>query len=78
MYEPDRVSRGGDTDVRGVDTVVSCADTDRLSLGDIVVSVDEKSLSGGCDAVISGVDESVYGVNSVLAAGVLDPGGDDI
>ena len=27
MYELDRVSRGGDTDVSGVDTVVSCADS---------------------------------------------------
>ena len=52
--------------------MVSGADTDRVS-GGIVMSVDDNmSLPGGGDAVVSGVDESVCGVNSVLAAGVLD------
>ena len=74
----DRVSGGGDTDVCGVDTVVSGAisgclcDLDSVSLGDLVVRVGEMSLSGGGDAVMSGVDESVCCVNSVLADGILD------
>ena len=36
------------------------------------MGVGEMSLSGGGGAVVSGVDESECGVNSVLAAGVLD------
>ena len=36
------------------------------------MNVDGTSLSGYGDAVVSDVDESVCGVNSVLAAGVLD------
>ena len=72
------VSGGGDTDVSGIDTVVSGAvsgcmcDPDSVSRGDIVVSVDEMSLSGGGYSEVSVVDETVCGVNSVLAAGVLD------
>ena len=42
LCELDSVSGGGDTDVSGV--VVSDADTDRVSRGDIVVTVDEMSL----------------------------------
>ena len=58
--------------VSGVDTVVSGADTDRVSRG-IVMSVDDNmSLPGGGDAVVSGVDEFVCGVNSALSAGVLN------
>ena len=36
------------------------------------MSFDEMSLSGGDDAVVSGIDEYVCGVNSVSASGVLD------
>ena len=36
------------------------------------MSIDQISLSGSGDAVVSFVDESVCGVSSVLAAGVLD------
>ena len=43
-----------------------------MSRDDIAMSFDDMSLSGGGDAVVSGVDEYVCGVNSVLAAGVLD------
>ena len=35
------------------------------------------SLSGGGEAVVSGVDESVCGVSSVLADGILDLSGID-
>ena len=66
------VAGGGETNVSGVDIVVSGADTNRVSRCDIVVSVGDISLSGGDDAVVSGVDESVGGVNSVMAAGVLE------
>ena len=72
------VSGGGDTDVSGIVTVVSGAvsgcmgDPDSVSRGDIIVSVDEMSLSEGGDAVVSVVDDTVCGVNSVVAAGVLD------
>ena len=71
------LSDDGDTDGSGVDTVVSGAvsvcmcDLDRVSRGDIVMSVDDMSLQGGGGAMVSGVDESACGVNSVLAAGVL-------
>ena len=49
-----------------------------MSRGDVVVRVGEMSLPGGGDAVVSGVDESVCGVNSVLADGILDLCGIDI
>ena len=79
LYDIDRVSGGGDTDVSGVDTVVSGADDiDSASRGDIVVSVDEMSLSGGVDTVVSGVDEPVCCVSSVMTAGELDVSGCDI
>ena len=42
-----------------------------------MVRVGEMSLSGGGDAVVSGVDESVCGVGSVLADGILDMSGID-
>ena len=42
-----------------------------MSLGDIVVRVGEMSLSGG-DSVMLGVDESVCGVNPVLAECILN------
>ena len=58
-------------------TALLC-DVDSVSRGDIVVSLDDMSLSGGGDAVVSSVDESVCGVSSVLAAGVLDRCGVDI
>ena len=47
-------------------------DLDSVSQGDLVVRVGEMSLSGGGDAVVSSVDESVCCVNSVLADGILD------
>ena len=52
-----------------VDTVVSVAvsgclyDLGSGARGDIVVSLDEMSLSGGDDAVVAGVDEYVCGVS---------------
>ena len=48
-----------------------------MSRGDIVVPVGEMSLSGGGDAVVSGVDEPVCGVSSVMTAGELDVCGCD-
>ena len=67
------MSGGDDTDVSGVDTVVSDAcDIDSVSRGDIVVCVGEMSSSGGGDAVVSGVDESACGVSSVMTAGELN------
>ena len=83
LCDIDRVSGGGDTDMSSVDTVVSDAvsgclcDIDSVSLGDLVVRIGEMSLSGTGDAVVSGVDESVCGVSSVLADGILDPSGID-
>ena len=74
----DSVSGGGDTGVSGVDTVVLAAncgymcDIDSVPRGDMIVSIDEMSLPGGCVAVVSCVDESVCGVNPVMSAGVLD------
>ena len=56
LCELDRVSEGGDTAESVVGTVVSFADTDGESRGDIVMSVDDKSFSGGGDAVVPGVD----------------------
>ena len=75
-----RVSGDGDTDVSGVDTVVSGAVSGCLcdfDSGDLVVHVEEMSLSGGGDAVVSGVDESVCYVHSVLADSILDMCGVD-
>ena len=72
------VSCGCDIELCGFDTVLSAAvigglcDLDDVSRGDLVVRVGEMSLSGGGDAVVSGVDESVCCVNSVLADGILD------
>ena len=69
---------GDDVELCGVDMVEPGAvsgcqcDLDSVSRGDLVVRVGEMSLSGGGDAVVSGVDESVSYVNSVLADGVLD------
>ena len=77
----DRVSGGGDTDVSGVDTVIPGAvsvcmcDIDSVSPGAIVVHVGEMSLSGCGNEVVSGVDEPVCGVSSVMTAGELDVGG---
>ena len=48
-----------------------------VSRGDLVMRVGEMSLSGGGDAVVSGVDESVCCVNSVLTDGTLDLSGVD-
>ena len=79
LCDLDNVSGGGDTDVSGVDTVVPGAvsgclcDPLTVSRGDIVVPVGEMSLSGDRgDAVVSGVDEPVCGVSSVMTAGELD------
>ena len=63
---------GGDVELCGVDTVVPGADLDSVARGDLVVHVGEMSLSGGGDAVVSCVDESVCYVNSVLADGIID------
>ena len=59
LCDLDRVSGGGDMDASGVDTVVS-DDNDSVSGGDIVVRVGDMSLSGGGDAVVLGVDRSVW------------------
>ena len=59
-------------------TVVSGAtrggmcDLDSVSRRDIVGGVDEMSLPGGGDTVVSGVDEPVCGVSSVRTASELD------
>ena len=76
------MSGGGDTDVCGMDRVLSGAvggslcDLDRVSRGATVVSDDDVSVAGGGDlavcVVVSGVEESVCGVNPVMTAGVLD------
>ena len=72
------VSEGGDTDVNGVDPVVSgdvcgcLCYIDRVSQGDTVMRVDEMALSGGGGDAVSSVDEYVCGVNSMMSAGVLD------
>ena len=63
LCDLDRVPGGGDTDMSGVDTVLSGAvsgymcDIDSLSRGDLVMRVGEMSLSGGgdSDTVVSGV-----------------------
>ena len=81
LCDLDRVSGGGDTDVCCVDAVLSGAvggglcDLDRVSRGVTVVGDCDVSVAGGADlavcVVVSGVDESVCGVNSVMTAGVL-------
>ena len=82
-----RVSGGGDMDVCGVDTVVSAAfsgclcDLDRVSRCDTVVGVGYVSMSGGGEldvcVVVTGVNEPVCGVNSVMTTGELDVCGCD-
>ena len=78
LCDLDMMSGGGDTCVNCVDTVVSGAvseclcDLDTVSGGDLVVRVGEMSLAGGGDAFVSGVDESMCCVSSVLADGILD------
>ena len=78
LCDLDRVSGGGDTDASGVDTVVSGAvsgglcDLDSVSPDAMVVRVGETMLSGGNEAVLSGVDVPVCGVSSVMTAGELD------
>ena len=82
LCDLDRVSGGGDTDGCCVDMVLSGAvsgglcDLDRVSRGVTVVGDGDVSVAGGGDlavcVVVSGVDESVCGVNSVMTAGVLD------
>ena len=60
------------------DTVSACrCEVDSVSPADIVVRVCDMSLSGGGDAVVSGVDEPVCGVSSVMTAGELDVCGCD-
>ena len=71
------MSGGDDTDVSGVDTAsgavsVCQCDLDSVSPGAMVVRVGEMMLSGGGDAVLSGVDVSVCGVISVMTADELD------
>ena len=82
LCDLDRVSGGGDTEVSYVDAALSSAvsgglcDLDRVSRGVTVVGDGDVSVAGGSDlavcVVVSGVDESVCGVNSVMTAGVLD------
>ena len=52
-------------------------DIDSVSRGDLVVRVGDMTLSGGGDVVVSGVDEPVCGVSSVMTAGDLDVFGYD-
>ena len=82
LCDLDRVSGGGDTDVCCVDAVLSgdvgggLCDLDRVSRGVTVVGDGDVSVAGGGDlavcVVVSGVEESVCGVNQVMTAGVLD------
>ena len=82
LCDLDRVSGGGDTEGSYVDKALSSAvsgglcDLDRVSRGVTVVGDGDVSVAGGGDlavcVVVSGVDESVCGVNSVMTAGVLD------
>ena len=82
LCDLDRVSGGGDTEVSYVDAALSSAvsgglcDLDRVSRGVTVVGDGDVSVAGGGDlavcVVVSGVAESVCGVNSVMTAGVLD------
>ena len=66
-----------------VDTVLSGAvssglcDLDRVSRGDLVERVGDISLSRGGDAIMSGVDEYVCGVSSIMTADGLDVCGRD-
>ena len=82
LCDLDRVSGGGDTEGSYVDAALSSAlsgglcDLDRVSRGVTVVGDGDVSVAGGGDlavcVVVSGVDESVCGVHSVMTAGVLD------
>ena len=67
LCDLDTVTGGGDTYVSGV-----LSDLDSVSPGAMVVRVSEMVLSGGADAVVSGVDMPVCGVTSVMTAGELD------
>ena len=66
-----------------VDTVLSDAvssglcNLDRVSRGDLVERVGDISLSRGGDAIMSGVDEYVCGVSSIMTADGLDVCGRD-
>ena len=78
LCDRDRVSGGGDMEVCCVDTVLSGAvsgglcDLDGVSRGVTVVGDGDVSVSGGGEldmgVAVSGVDESVCGVNSVMTA----------
>ena len=79
LCDLDRVSGGGDAEGSYVDAALSSGglcDLDRVSRGVTVVGDGDVSVAGGGDlavcVVVSGVDESVCGVNSVMTAGVLD------
>ena len=82
LCDLDRGPGGGDTDVCCVDAVLSGAvggglcDPDRVSRGVTVVGDGDVSVAGGGElavcVVVSGVDESVCGVNPVMTCGVLD------
>ena len=82
LCDLDRGSGGDDTDVCCVDAVLSGAvggglcDPDRVSRGVTVVGDGDVSVAGGGElvvcVVVSGVDESVCGVNPVMTYGVLD------
>ena len=61
---------GVDMVVAGAVSVCLC-DLDSVSPGATVVRVGETSLSGGGDAIVSGVDEPVCSVSSVMTAGEL-------
>ena len=71
LCDLDRVVSDIDTVVSGAVTVCMC-DLESVSSGDTVVRVGEKSLSRGGDAVVSGVDEPVWGVSSVMTADEFD------
>ena len=71
LCDLDSVSGGGVTGVSRVNTVVS-DDLDNVSGCDIVVRVGDMSMSGGGDAVVLGVDGSMWGVNPVLADSVVN------
>ena len=87
LCDLDRVSGGGDTDVCCVDAVLSGAvggglcDHDRVLRGVTVMGDGDVSVSGGDEldvgVAVSGVDESVCGVNLVMTAGELDVCGCD-
>ena len=71
LCDLDRVVSDVDTVVSGAVSVCMC-DLESVSSGDTVVRVGEKSLSRGGDAVVSGVDEPVWGVSSVMTADEFD------